>query len=79
LELLEQAAHAGEAYAAFRLGMLFSAGDSVAQDHARAAAYLRAAAVGGIDEAFRNVGVAYSTGRGVKRDYAEALAWFILA
>lgn len=79
LALLEQAARAGDAAAAFRLGMVLEEGDAAEQDWPRAFAYLRAAAVGGVDEAFRNVGVAYSKGRGVKRDYAEALAWFILA
>lgn len=80
LVLLEKAARAGEASAAFRLGMLLETGDGLAEDHPRAVAYLRAAAVGGVAEAFRNVGVAYSTGGGgVKRDYAEALGWLILA
>ncbi len=80
LTLLEQAARAGQASAAFRLGMLLDHGDNVALDHARALAYFRAAAAGGAAEAFHNLGVAYSTtGHGVKRDYAEALAWLILA
>jgi len=80
LILLEKAARAGEASAAFRLGMLLETGDGVVEDHPRAVAYLRAAAVGGVAEAFRNVGVAYSTARGgVKRDYTEALGWLILA
>lgn len=79
LTLLEQAARAGEASAAFRLGMLLETGEGVAEDRGRAVAYLKAAAAGGFGEAFHNVGVAYSTGGGVKRDYAEALAWLILA
>jgi TPR repeat protein len=80
LVLLEQAARAGQASAAFRLGMLLDHGDHVAPDHARALAYFRAAAAGGAAEAFHNLGVAYSTaGHGVKRDYPEALAWLILA
>lgn len=77
--LLDEAARAGEASAAFRIGMTLLEDDVADADPARAMAYLRAAAAGGHDEAFRNVGVLYSTGRGVKRDYAEALAWFILA
>jgi TPR repeat protein len=79
LTLLEQAARAGQAPAAFRLGLLLSSGDHVALDRPRALAYFRAAAAGGSAEAFHNLGAAYSTGRGVKRDYAEALAWLILA
>ena len=79
LAMLEQAARAGQATAAFRLGMLLEHGDNVAQDQTRALAYFRAAAAGGSPEAFRNLGVAYSTGRGVKRDYAEGLGWLILA
>lgn len=79
LTLLEQAARAGQASAAFRLGMLLTHGDNVAQDQPRGLAYFRAAAAGGAAEAFHNLGVAYSTGRGVKRDYPEGLAWLILA
>ena len=79
LALLEQAARAGEAAAAFRLGMLFSRGEFIAQDSARAVAYFRAAAAGGAAEAMHNLGVAYSTGRGVNRDYAEALGWLLVA
>ncbi len=79
LALLEQAARAGQASAAFRIGMLLANGDNVALDRPRALAYFRAAAAGGAAEAFHNLGATYSTGRGVKRDYAEALAWLILA
>jgi uncharacterized protein len=79
LALLEKAARAGEASAAFRLGMLFDDGDGVAKDHARALAYFRAAASGGAVEALHNIGAAYASGRGVKRDYAEGLAWLIVA
>ena len=79
LTLLEQAARAGQAPAAFRLGMLLETGDGVAPDQTRALAYFRAAAAGGSAEAFHNIGVAYSTGRGVKRDHAEALGWLLLA
>lgn len=79
LTLLEQAARAGQASAAFRIGMLLSRGEFVAQDSTRAFAYFRAAAAGGAAEAMHNLGVAYSTGRGVKRNYSEALAWLLVA
>lgn len=79
LALMEEAARAGDARAAFRLGMTLLDDDVANADPARAMAYLRAAAAGDHEEAYRNVGVLYSTGRGVKRDYAEALAWFILS
>lgn len=78
LDLLEQAARAGEASAAFRLAMLLDDGDGVKQDRARALAYFRAAAAGGANEAFHNIGAAYASARGVKRDFAEALAWLIV-
>ena len=77
--MLEQAARAGEASAAFRIGMLLVQGDVIAPDQTRALAYFRAAAAGGAAEAFHNLGVSYSTGRGTKRDYPEALAWLVLA
>lgn len=79
LNLLEQAARAGEASAAFRIGMLLDDGDGVKQDRERATAYFRAAAAGGITESLHNLGAAYASGHGVKRDYAEALGWLILA
>jgi len=43
----------------------------------RALAYFKAAAAGGVAEAFHNIGAAYASARGVKRDYAEGLAWLI--
>ncbi len=80
LKLLDEAARAGQAAAAFRVGMTLLDEDLMAKaEPERALAYLRAAAAGGYPEAFHNVGVAYSTGRGTKKDYPEALAWFILA
>ena len=79
LTLLEQAARAGEASAAFRIGMLLDDGDGVAQDRARALDYFRAAAAGGSGEAYHNIGAAYASGRGVKPDLAEALGWLTLA
>lgn len=79
LTLLEQAARAGEASAAFRIGMLLDDGDGLVQDRTRALSYFRAAAGGGAKEAFFNIGAAYAGGRGVKPDIAEALGWFIVA
>ncbi len=79
IALLEQAARAGEASAAFRIGMLLDDGDVISQDRTRALAYFRAAAAGGAKEAYFNIGAAYAGGRGVKPDLAEALGWLILA
>lgn len=79
LEMLEHAARAGEASAAFRIGMLLDDGDSVAKDRVRALAYFKAAAVGGVAEAYHNVGAAYVGAHGIKRNYPEGLAWLILA
>jgi TPR repeat protein len=78
--MLEKSARAGNADAAFRIGMLLSRGESgVAQDLTRSRAYFRAAAAGGVAEAIFNIGAAYASARGVKRDYAEALGWLIVA
>lgn len=80
IALLEKAARAGQAPAAFRIGMLLAHGESgVANDPARALDYFRAAAAGGEAEAFYNIGAAYASARGVKRNYAEALGWLIVA
>jgi len=79
LQLLEEAARAGEPSAAFRIGMLLDDGDGLAQDRTRAMAYFRAAAAAGASEAYHNIGAAYASGRGVAPDLAEALGWLILA
>lgn len=79
IELLEKAANAGEASAAFSLGKVYDDGVLAPADRPRAHDYYRAAAAGKVPEAFFNLGAAYSSGRGVKRDYAEGLAWLILA
>ena len=78
--LLEKAARAGQAGAAFRMGMLLMEGAAgVRKDEARALDYFRAAAAGGEKEAFFNIGAAYGSAKGVKRDYGEALGWLIVA
>lgn len=79
LKLLESAARQGEPSAAFRMGMILDEGVALGRDRSRAHAYFRAAAAGGVAEAYHNLGAAYSSARGVKRDYAEGLAWLILA
>lgn len=79
LQLLESAARKGEASAAFRIGMLLDEGIEMPRDHSRAHAYFRAAAAGGVAEAFHNLGAAHAGARGVRLDYAEGLAWLILA
>jgi hypothetical protein len=78
--LLEKAARAGQAGAAFRMGMLLMEGAAgLRKDEARALDYFRAAAAGGEKEAFFNIGAAYGSAKGVKRDYGEALGWLIVA
>jgi TPR repeat protein len=80
IALLEKAARAGQAPAAFRIGMLLAHGDSgLANDPVRALEYFKAAAAGGEAEAFFNIGAAYASARGVRRNYAEALGWLIVA
>lgn len=80
LTLLEKAAKAGNAKAAFRLGMTLTNGEfGVPADTAKGLDYFRAAAAGGESEGFFNVGAAYANGKGVKRDYGEALGWLIVA
>ncbi|MBE7538124.1 MAG: sel1 repeat family protein [Opitutaceae bacterium] len=79
LELLQKAARAGIASAAFSLGKAYGEGTGVKSDQTRSLSYFRAAAAGGVPEAFYNLGASYASGRGVRRDYMEGLAWLILA
>jgi TPR repeat protein len=79
LPVLRRLAEAGDANAAFNLGLLYDLGHGVPEDFVQAMAwYRRAAALGNATAAF-NVGVLYDAGRGVPADRAEAARWYRLA
>jgi hypothetical protein len=75
----EKAAAAGDADAQFNLGVMYEAGQGVAQDHARALAWWLKAAEQGHDGAQYNLGLTFQDGRGVPRSLAEAAKWYAMA
>lgn len=73
---MRRRAEAGDAEAAFALGLAFEHGRGVARDLAAAAAWYRRAAEAGEARAQNNLGWLYQTGAGVARDYRAAAAWY---
>ena len=61
------------------LGILYSIGDGVPQDHQEAAKWFKKAAEQGDGFAQLMLGWKYAEGEGVPQDQVKALAWFTLA
>ena len=78
LALLKKAAHAGEADAAFELGMAYAHGTSVEQNLNYAFGYYLKAALQGHMKAQYALAKLYMEGRGVPQDYNEAMKWLTL-
>jgi TPR repeat protein len=76
LHWLGRAAAQGRAGAMSLLGFVYSTGEVVPRDDARAFAYLLDAARLGEAAAQNNVGQLYELGRGVPASAAEAFAWY---
>jgi TPR repeat protein len=66
----------GNVYAQFNLGLLYSSGQGLPQDHAQALIWFRKAADQGDARAQVYLGGMYRVGRGVRQDDAQAVAWF---
>lgn len=75
LALLKKAAHAGEAEAAFELGMAYAHGTNVEQNLNYAFGYYLKAALQGHMKAQYALAKLYMEGRGVPQDYNEAMKW----
>jgi TPR repeat protein len=75
VERYTTAASAGDASAAYRLGLLYRDGKGVASDPAAAARWLEVAAKGGHTQAEIALAGMYEQGVGVVRDPAAAYAW----
>ena len=75
LPLAEQETGAAQ----FELGMRYSNGDGVPEDHAEAVKWFRKAAEQGLATAQSNLGVMYANGEGVPEDDVAAYMWFNLA
>jgi len=76
---LAKAAEQGDAKAQFNLGVMYDAGQIVAQNDVEALKWYRQAATQGDAKAQFNLGVMYSTGRGVAQDNLEAIRWYTKA
>ena len=79
LEKWQPLAEEGHAGAQFNLGIMYSRGQGVPQDHKNAAAWYRRSAEQGVAMAQVNLGFAYEQGQGVPQDDAEAVRWYRLA
>lgn len=73
---LERKALDGDAESQFRLGNLYSDGEGVPKDDAKAVEWYREAADHGYAKAQNNLGVMYLLGQGVPRDLTKAGEWF---
>lgn len=76
LQAWQRAADAGNATAAFYLGVAFDTGQGVRQSPAQALDWYRRAGEAGSAAGQFNVGISYDSGRGVAPDHAEAARWY---
>lgn len=76
LMVWEEAAEAGDAGAAYRIGAAYMDGQSVSHSFDEGLKWLRRAAEMGDGRAMGDLGSAYDWGFGVKQDRAEAAKWF---
>ena len=72
-------AEQGNANAQHALGVMYSKGRGVPQNHAEAVKWWRLAAEQGKADAQLGLGAMYFYGRGAPQDYAEAVKWYRLA
>lgn len=70
------AARFGDPAAQFNLGVMYAAGQGVAQDYTGAFFWFLKAARRGDSEAQYNIGDMYERGLGVSQSYSEALRWY---
>jgi len=73
---LEIAANGGDAWAQNQLGFMYSDGDGVTQDYAKALYWREKAANQGYKFAQNMLGHTYYYGKGVIKDYRKALSWY---
>jgi TPR repeat protein/S1-C subfamily serine protease len=70
---------AGDSTAQYNLGVLYSHGEGVPQNHAEAARWYRRAADQGLADAQTKLGAMYVLGQGVPQNDAEAVRWYRMA
>ncbi|MGD0191416.1 MAG: TetR family transcriptional regulator [Rhizomicrobium sp.] len=73
------AAQRGDAFAAYKLAMLYRSGHAVAADPAQAFHWFRTAALEGNRGAMQDLAVAYAEGWGTDKNAQEAARWFTRA
>ena len=76
---LTQAAEAGNAEAAFRLGLLHCSGDGVPLNYVKGAEWIQIAAEKGFTEAQRYMAWLHAGGLGVEQDNSETQRWYLMA
>ena len=79
IEQTRKAAAQGDAEAQFILGLKYTSGEGVPQDHSEAVKWYRKAAEQGLANAQYNLGFKYYNGEGVPQDHSEAVKWWALA
>jgi uncharacterized protein len=79
MDWYRRAADQGLADAQYNLGILYSTGHGVPQDHAEAMKWYRLAADQDVADAQYYVGILYAKGQGVPQDYVQAYKWFELS
>jgi|SaaInlV_120m_DNA_3_1039746.scaffolds.fasta_scaffold01317_7 uncharacterized protein len=78
-EPTESSALEGNAQAQFRLGAMYEAGSTTAQNHTEAMRWYKAAAAQDHSQAKWRIGQLYQLGKGVPQDYVEAIRWYKLS
>lgn len=76
LKKLEDKAFKGDSEAQHDLAAIYTAGQGVKKDYAKAAVWFREAALSNVANASYNLGVLYHQGLGVEQDMIKALDWY---
>ncbi len=76
IKRLRNAAEKGDPDAQYDLGVCYSDGDGVEEDHAEAAKWYRKSAEQGYPEAQYDLATCYHNGDGVEKDPTEAAKWY---
>ena len=79
LRILRPLAENGDARAQFNVGVMYSEGQGVPQDHAEAGKWYRLSAEQGYAQAQYNLGLWYARAEGTSQDDVRAHMWFNLA
>lgn len=74
---LLQRAEAGEAASQYRIGILYTNGLNVQEDHAKGVEWFKRAAKQRYSDAEYMLGIAFYTGRGIGKNQSEAAKWFV--